>query len=137
MNLQPTMTQNPKLKYQLTSKCLPSENKRPIIVVTTRDRVRRYHSLPAIYPSLTACVATVTALLAVKHVPLVHVYPLYVPFFIFSTVMDLPNCRLLVFSVIGLIVVRGGLNAALWIYEIYVSQFDIATVAVKREPPST
>lgn len=37
--------------------------------MTTRDRVRRYHSLPAIYPSLTACVATVTALLAVKHGP--------------------------------------------------------------------
>lgn len=51
--------------------------------------------------------------------------------------MDLPNCRLLVFSVIGLIVVRGVLNAALWIYEIYVSQFDIAAVAVKQEPPTT
>lgn len=37
--------------------------------MSTRDRLRRYHSLPAIYPSLTACVATLTALLAVKHGP--------------------------------------------------------------------
>lgn len=40
-----------------------------IIAVATRDRVCHYHSSPAIYPSLTASVATVTALLAVKHSP--------------------------------------------------------------------
>lgn len=58
-------------------------------------------SLSFIHRDLSAsnCVCCFTSALRIS--------PLYVPFFISRTVMDLPNCTLLVFSVIGVTTVRG------------------------------